>query len=374
MRGLLRLSLATLLTGFVIGVGCGDDSTSGNPSGSNQGGGGVGGGASGGGTNAGGGGLANCTDITIEQFKLFVTDVTVPEKPYFEYRGLVTPSLGTSLPDEMGLEVFDDALTGTVDLGDGIEANYQTCATCFRVYEDLGIDAPPGREFFQVAGTIDLGSTTPPFLAGTVSGLTLVEVTIAKDFRSIPVPGGACLRVETFDFEVKQPPAGWACVPEFYDDGEFCDCICGAADSDCDDASLPVVGCARGQTCAPDGLACEGLPTGWTCAADQYAGGAGNGCDCGCGVFDPDCDLAGEAVDGCAPSEACNTQGACVPTAWTCDPDFVSDGDCDCGCGAVDADCPDATVGVCDFCANNGSCSVDDCPGTIDPANNAVCQ
>ncbi|MFO0552957.1 MAG: hypothetical protein U0271_31505 [Polyangiaceae bacterium] len=62
------------------------------------------------------------------------------------------------------------------------------------------------------------------------------------------------------------------------------------------------------------------------------------------------------------------------PAEWVCDAGFYGDGSfCDCGCGAADPDCADATVGSCDYCDDMGSCSVDACPGTIDPANNAIC-
>jgi hypothetical protein len=61
---------------------------------------------------------------------------------------------------------------------------------------------------------------------------------------------------------------------------------------------------------------------------------------------------------------------------WTCYPDFYDDGACDCGCGVPDsaADCPDALVATCDFCDDEGSCSlVPGCPGTISPADNSKC-
>lgn len=63
-----------------------------------------------------------------------------------------------------------------------------------------------------------------------------------------------------------------------------------------------------------------------------------------------------------------------VPAAWTCPDEFYADGACDCGCAAFDdLDCADLTVASCEFCADRGSCSATDCPGTIDPVNNAIC-
>jgi hypothetical protein len=171
------------------------------------------------------------------------------------------------------------------------------------------------------------------------------------------------------------------CPPEFIGDGQFCDCFCGMADPDCENPDLPLYGdeftqCAEGQTCSPTFDGCDGTPTGWTCAEDQFNGGAGNGCDCNCGVFDPDCALdPAEPVDGCMANEQCGgADGICVPAAWTCDPLYFSDMTCDCGCGVADPDCTDATVGVCEYCNNVGSCSSTECPGTINPTNNAVCN
>ncbi len=78
-----------------------------------------------------------------------------------------------------------------------------------------------------------------------------------------------------------------------------------------------------------------------------------------------ECVDIGTASDICLPA---------VPTAWTCDVEFFNDNFCDCGCGVFDPDCADATVGACEFCDDPGSCSATACPGDIDPANNATCD
>jgi len=65
-----------------------------------------------------------------------------------------------------------------------------------------------------------------------------------------------------------------------------------------------------------------------------------------------------------------------APAGWTCDDAFYGSIDgCDCGCGVTDPDCFDETVESCGYCDNIGSCSesVEDCPGNIDPLDNAVC-
>jgi hypothetical protein len=44
------------------------------------------------------------------------------------------------------------------------------------------------------------------------------------------------------------------------------------------------IGSQEWGVCAPPGVS---PPTGWVCPASYY--GTGDGCDCGCNVFDPDC-------------------------------------------------------------------------------------
>jgi hypothetical protein len=63
-----------------------------------------------------------------------------------------------------------------------------------------------------------------------------------------------------------------------------------------------------------------------------------------------------------------------VPVGWTCDSGYshASDG-CDCGCGAYDPDCADTTSASCQYCDDSGSCCADVCPGTVDPNDNAMC-
>jgi hypothetical protein len=89
------------------------------------------------------------------------------------------------------------------------------------------------------------------------------------------------------------------------------------------------------------------IPDEWAC--DPFFYGNDDGCDCNCGVIDPDC-YNDDFIFNCYEGEAtgCNQQGECeyrtyyedVPESWTCDPMFYNalDG-CDCGCGAYDPDC-----------------------------------
>jgi hypothetical protein len=131
------------------------------------------------------------------------------------------------------------------------------------------------------------------------------------------------------------------------------------------------------------GASTSGVPAEWTCVATFY--GTADGCDCGCGVVDPDCaDESATSCGFCGGSGSCNI-GTCpgaidpqdnstcvpLPAGWTCGAAKYGDGQCDCGCGAADEDCSDATAASCDTCTG---CNVDGtCPGDIDPENNAVC-
>ena len=59
---------------------------------------------------------------------------------------------------------------------------------------------------------------------------------------------------------------------------------------------------------------------------------------------------------------------------WNCDIEFHgTDDGCDCGCGIVDPDCADASVASCEYCSDEGSCNTSVCPGTIAAGDNAIC-
>jgi PKD domain len=117
----------------------------------------------------------------------------------------------------------------------------------------------------------------------------------------------------------------------------------------------------------------------WTSAPDFY--GAGDGCDCGQGLWDPDCAISGQRLYNCNNGEACVQSGqtgicqtvmtpsmpdpappSTAPAGWTCDPTFYNAEDgCDCGCGAFDPDCgkPDQELYNCNqgqYCGQSGTC------------------
>ena len=77
-------------------------------------------------------------------------------------------------------------------------------------------------------------------------------------------------------------------------------------------------------------------------------------------------------IDVTVTEDDTNPGGGEVPDDWTCPNGFYDAGDgCDCGCGVVDPDCDDATSDSCDFC--EAGCASDSC-AEINSDNNAVCD
>ena len=160
------------------------------------------------------------------------------------------------------------------------------------------------------------------------------------------------------------PPA-WACNSAYYDADDGCDCGCGAPDPDCADASQDLYGCAPDSACTVAGDCTIPIPAAWACDPSGY--GSGQDCDCDCGAPDPDCGADGGASQRCAPGGVCQADGTCtisIPAGWSCRRRwYAAEDGCDCGCGAYDPDCADPTQEVyhCvagSACLSDGSCAV----------------
>src|SRR5690606_9862237 len=61
------------------------------------------------------------------------------------------------------------------------------------------------------------------------------------------------------------------------------------------------------QICSPSTGTC--VPEAWTCNPDYYA--AEDGCDCNCGVSDPDCDIPDATIYGCDDGQTCGEASTC---------------------------------------------------------------
>lgn len=116
---------------------------------------------------------------------------------------------------------------------------------------------------------------------------------------------------------------------------------------------------------APDFLTFSGfqvaVPAGWTCSSSRY--GAGDGCDCECGIVDPDCSSTSPVARGCSDSnpctdDRCSSLGQClyVNNTATCEDgsyctvnDRCSNGACGAGpardCSSQTSSC---STGSCD--------------------------
>ena len=178
------------------------------------------------------------------------------------------------------------------------------------------------------------------------------------------------------------PPEDWECLEALWTDG-FCDCGCGVRDYDCVQSSCADPGCkeASCNACfAADGTyqSCSPAPSlsDWTCDPGKMSDGL---CDCGCGIPDPVCGLAGctgpgcraagcDVRNNCAPgvstdlSDDCSSGNPSVLNTWTCAFESYGGSDgCDCGCGVLDPDCGcDVTVDA-DCGCTGARCFHDSC-------------
>ena len=114
-------------------------------------------------------------------------------------------------------------------------------------------------------------------------------------------------------------PAEWTCDPSYFGTLDGCDCGCGVFDPDCGENGQELLNCGAGEICDATGqcVAGEGgIPATWTCPAAYY--GTDDGCHCGCGVLDPDCTGSTQVVHGCTPGDICNEDAVCAsPTGVT---------------------------------------------------------
>ncbi len=377
----------------------------------------------GGGGSNDGGSSPGCTEITVDADGVLAVAGVQLARTF-------TPALGDAdTIDGLGFRYAN--AEGDFELDSVVNDNLATCDQCVVVLEDSdGTFAGSGRVYFQSGGTLAVTDAEAyPIAALSLTGVTLVEVTVDDAFVSTPVPGGACLVVADVDLDFAVPegwtcpapfyasadgcdcecgapdpdcsvpgeerlygcgssgppgddqptcsaaglcvaPVNWTCPAEVFGDGLTCDCACGVNDPDCSVFGLPIEGCDAGEVCRTG--SCLAIPPEWTCNSGFYA--ANDGCDCTCGVYDPDCDAGGTAF-GCAPGEGCTAEGECgVPAQWTCLDGAYDDGvTCDCTCGFTDPDCsiPGAPITGCEvdeICAA-GACVL---PSANDQCVNAI--
>ncbi len=296
----------------------------------------------GGRSTAGAGGVGGCSS-TIE--------ITVQGAPtaddqldsgYYSYEYNVDPQLGSAAGDYLWLDFYTGGEyngedTGSFELGTGDDANYASCSRCVWLGVDLGDSGIAKTYFYAKSGRLDIAADSDQLNGYPdvhVSDVLLSEITLDSDTHvSAEVPGGRCLHLTSAAVVISKVPDGWNCP--------------------------------------------------------GYAYGTDDGCDCGCGIADPDCVSAQVGVcDFCDDEGSCGlsdcsnitlTDNAKCSTAsqgWTCDPYHYGDGEaCDCGCGVVDYDCVGVDALYCNVCNDPNACTASR-TGTctdIDASDNSKC-
>lgn len=267
-------------------------------------------------------GVGDCIEVTPGELE-------APQAGLFRF---TADQLGDADDDFTQFEFYTND-TGAFDLASaGVNDNYISCEQCVRVLEDINED--PLVQYFQSEGTITVSMDTPPqdgALSVDLAGVTLVEVTIADDFTSTPVPNGGCVTITDGTYATPTVE-GWNCDIGFYGTGDGCDCGCGIVDPDCTDATVGSCEfCNDTGSCDTTGNDCPGIidavdnsqcsmdpPAEWTCGDAAYADGT---CDCGCGAFDA-LDCADATIDSCV---SCNTTGSCAEGEVDCATISVAD-------------------------------------------------
>eukprot|EP00727_Mastigamoeba_balamuthi_P010558 m51a1_g6124 putative serine-threonine protein (641) ;mRNA; r:173019-175763 len=161
--------------------------------------------------------------------------------------------------------------------------------------------------------------------------------------------------------------ARWTCDRAAFMDGRTCDCGCGLWDPDCSAAAAGPLSpnCSAGEVCIHMAFCerAEWNSTSALCNATHF--GAFDGCQCECGGpwRDPDCAFP-SAVSHCQAeglaAPHCSLKTRGCADAWTCDAALYHDGVCHCDCGAVDPDCPSIASSPSPDCAGT-ACSYGSC-------------
>ncbi len=150
-----------------------------------------------------------------------------------------------------------DETTGSFDLSMAPENSPATCAHCLTVDTDNDF----ADEYFQAEGTLVINADpTQGTLDGSFSGVRLIEVTIDDMGIATPVEDGGCVEFADGPIATTVVPEEWTCDVTFYGIGDGCDCGCGVFDPDCVDMTLDSCQfCDNEGSCSQN--ACERMPT-----------------------------------------------------------------------------------------------------------------
>lgn len=207
---------------------------------------GIGGGSAASGGVGGTAGAGGCAELTMgELLSVHPAADPDPDPGTFASSAFLslTSPLGGSAPDILTTSFYTGGgynghLTGTFALGTGAEANYETCERCVLFRRDA--DTDDERLFFASSGQMSIAADSEQMLgyaSFTLTDLTLTEVTINEvDFVSTPVPDGLCLHLASGSVAFTE--ADWTCELSWFGTADGCDCGCGGPDPDCEDSNL----------------------------------------------------------------------------------------------------------------------------------------
>lgn len=168
---------------------------------------------------------------------------------------------------QMGSEILVDRLllllttddTGTFELGVGNNTSSQTCEQCMVILADIDPSFGPSQTFSVTMGTIVIDASTPPLssesLVANWAGVRLEEVNAAT---LDPIRGGDCIDLQDSTVTGATSVEGWTCRIGYFGAGDGCDCGCGVVDPDCvDETAASCQFCAAADgSCVPEGMAC----------------------------------------------------------------------------------------------------------------------
>ncbi len=142
-----------------------------------------------------------CIDCTVVHISDIASNIDYPSV----YEGTVVEEIGAAFDDLFWIEFYGTQTAGTFDLAG---TNYVDCQWCIMIAQDNVDDAAATpKSFFQQAGSIVIdelnavGGEMGAESKGRLEGVRLVEVTVASDYTSTPVPGGACITIAEAEWD-----------------------------------------------------------------------------------------------------------------------------------------------------------------------------
>lgn len=192
-----------------------------------------------------------CLPLSFEQIKTRKNEF---DASYYEAYAVDKTAGSTAVDDILTLHFYDEygnyaetLSPGVIDLGSGLNADYNSCTECILFYEDASFDneyESYQKLYFQQSGSLTFEEVRPGTFESKGHGsFRLVEVDEYEDFA--PVQGGNCYEVSDFTWDTICTPQcnGKNCGPDGCggECGNGCgiDESCNAEQTEC----IPYTGC-----------------------------------------------------------------------------------------------------------------------------------